>query len=113
MSRFPLTAACAAGLLLAVLLQGCASTLPVAVKPVGCKVADSTLALQCAAPQPVADGISFGDVIGIGRIDRKSLLACQAHLQLALSLLRECRQAVDAYDKEVDRINGALQAQRR
>ena len=38
--------ALAAGVALALLLQACAPTLPVAVKPVGCDVSEATLALQ-------------------------------------------------------------------
>lgn len=103
----------AGGVLLALLLQGCAPTLPVAVKPVGCDVSEATLALQCAAPQAVADGITFADVLGIGREDRKALRECRAHLQLALGVLQECRGAIAAYGQEVDRINSALGAQGR
>ncbi|MBL8352052.1 MAG: hypothetical protein JNL87_17285 [Burkholderiaceae bacterium] len=88
------------------LLQAC-STVPVAVKPVGCKVDDATLALRCEAPQPVADGITYGDVLSIGRLDRKALLQCQQHLLAALAMLGECRSTVEAYGKEIDKINQA------
>ena len=105
--------ALAAGVALALLLQGCAPTLPVAVKPVGCEVSAATLALQCAAPQAVADGITYADVLSIGREDRKALRECRAHLQLALGVLKECRGAIAAYGQEVDRVNQALGAQGR
>lgn len=105
--------ALAAGGALALLLQACAPTLPVAVKPVGCDVSEATLALQCAAPQAVADGITFADVLGIGREDRLALRECRAHLQLALGVLKECRGAIAAYGQEVDRVNQALGAQGR
>ena len=105
--------ALAAGGALALLLQACAPTLPVAVKPVGCDVSEATLALQCAAPQAVADGITYADVLGIGREDRLALRECRAHLQLALGVLKECRGAIAAYGQEVDRVNQALGARGR
>ena len=95
------------------LLQACAPTLPLAIKPVGCTVADNTLALKCAAPQVVANGISFSDVINIGREDRKALRECQVHLQLALNLLKECRTAVQDYSTLVDSVNDRLRSQGR
>lgn len=113
MTSTPRFTVLAGGALLALLLQGCAPTLPVAVKPVGCDVSDATLALQCAAPQTVADGITYGDVLSIGREDRRALRECRAHLQLALGVLKECRGAIAAYGQEVDRVNQALGAQGR
>jgi hypothetical protein len=101
-------AAAAAGLLM---LQAC-GTLPVATKPVGCNVDDETLKLVCAAPRPVADGITYGDVLGIARQDRKALLDCQTHLKTALAMLADCRSTTDAYSREIDRINAEMKAQR-
>ena len=49
MNRSLRWAALAGATLLTGLLQACAPTLPLAIKPVGCTVADNTLALQCAA----------------------------------------------------------------
>lgn len=99
-------AGAAAALAVLGLLQAC-SSVPVAVKPVGCNVDDATLALRCDAPQAVADGITYGDVLSIGRLDRKALLQCQQHLKAALAMLGECRSTVEAYGKEIDKINQA------
>jgi hypothetical protein len=106
-------AACAA-----LLLQGCAATLPVPIKPVDCKFDEAALALQCAAPRPLEPlpgdaAVTFGAVIDIGRDDRQALRECQKHLKLAQDMLRECRATMQAYGKEIDRIQGALEAQRR
>ena len=113
MSRVLRWAALAGAVMLAGVLQACAPTLPLAIKPVGCTVSDNTLALQCAAPQRVANGSSFADVIDIGRADRKSLRECQVHLQLALNLLKECRTAVQDYSHLVDGVNDRMRSQGR
>jgi hypothetical protein len=91
------------------LLQAC-GTLPVAAKPVGCNVDDETLALVCDAPRPVADGITYGDVIAVGRQDRKALLDCQTHLKTVQAMLAECRGTMEAYGREIDRINAEMKA---
>lgn len=101
-------AAAVSGLLL---LQAC-GTLPVAVKPVKCDVDVKTLGLVCEAPRPVADGITYGDVIAIGRQDRKALLDCQTHLTMVVGVLSKCIQTMDAYNIEIDRINAEMKAQR-
>ena len=113
MTRFFRSAALAGAVTLTGALQACAPTMPLAIKPVGCSVSDNTLALQCAAPQSVANGISYSDVINIGRADRKALRECQVHLQLALNLLKECRTAVQDYSKLVDGVNDRLSGQSR
>ena len=113
MNRSIRWAALAGAVMLTGVLQACAPTLPLAIKPVGCTVADNTLALRCAAPQAVGSGISFSDVINIGREDRKALRECQVHLQLALNLLKECRTAVQDYSTLVDGVNERLRSQGR
>jgi hypothetical protein len=95
------------------LLQACAPTLPKAVKPVGCLVDEATLALACAAPQPVSDGITYGDVLAIGRLDRVALLECQAKLKSTVKMLAECRRSIDEYSRALDSINSAIASQGR
>ena len=95
------------------LLQACAPTLPKAVKPVGCSVDDATLALACAAPQPVRDGITYGDVLVVGRLDRVALLECQAYLKSTIKMLAECRRSIGEYSQALDSINDAIAKQGR
>lgn len=92
-------------------LQAC-GTLPVASKPVGCNIDDDLLRQACDAPRPVADGITYGDVLAIARQDRKALLDCQTHLKALQAMLGECRGTIDAYSAEIDRINAEMKAQR-
>ena len=101
-----------ATLLATALLQACAP-LPKVVKPVGCAVDDATLALACAAPQPVRDGMTYGDVLGIARLDRMALLECQAFLKSAVNMLAECRRSTDEYSRALDDINNAIDRQGR
>ncbi len=102
-----------AGVLVCLLLQACAPTLPKAVKPVGCSVDDATLALACAAPQPVRDGMTYGDVLVIGRLDRVALLECQAYLKSTVKMLAECRRSIGEYSQALDAINDAVAKQGR
>jgi hypothetical protein len=108
MSGTPRFVKLAAALLAGLLLQACAPTLPRAVKPVGCSVDDATLALACAAPQPVRDGITYGDVLGLARLDRLALLECQAYLKSTVKMLAECRRSIDEYSQTLDRLNDTI-----
>lgn len=112
MSRGAHRLANAAGLAGLLLLQAC-GTLPIASKPVGCSVDDALLVQTCAAPRPVTDGITYGDVLAIARQDRKALLDCQTHLKTLQAMLTECRSTIKAYGSEIDRINAEMAAQRR
>ena len=113
-SRSPrLAAPMMAAVLACLLLQACAPTLPKAVKPVGCSVDDATLALACTAPQPVRDGITYGDVLVIGRLDRVALLECQANLKSTVKMLGECRRSIDEYSRALDSLNNAIATQGR
>lgn len=109
----PRLAVLSATVLAGLLLQACAPTLPKAVKPVGCSVDDATLALACAAPQPVRDGMTYGDVLGLARLDRVALLECQANLKSTVKMLSECRRSIDEYSRALDGINNAIATQGR
>jgi hypothetical protein len=108
MSGVPRCALPMAGLLACLLLQACAPTLPKAVKPVGCSVDDATLALACAAPQTMRDGITYGDVLGLARLDRLALLECQANLKSTVKILAECRRSINEYSQALDSLNNAI-----
>jgi hypothetical protein len=113
MSRAPRFAMAATAVLACLLLQACAPTLPKAVKPVGCSVDDATLALACAAPQTVRDGITYSDVLAIGRLDRLALLECQASLKSTVKILVECRRSINEYSQALDSLNNAIAGQGR
>jgi hypothetical protein len=113
MNRPARSALVAATALACLLLQACTTTLPKAVKPVGCSVDDATLALACAAPQPVREGMTYGDVLGMARFDRLALLECQANLKSTVKMLAECRRSIDEYSLELDKINNTIAGQGR
>lgn len=113
MTGAPRLAALLSAMLALSLLQACAPTLPKAVKPVGCSVDDATLALACATPQPVRDGMTYGDVLVVARLDRVALLECQANLKSTVRMLAECRRSIGEYSQALDSINDAIAKQGR
>ena len=100
----------AAGLLLLALLGACAPTVPVVVKPIDCPVSAEVLARRCAAPQAIADGISYGEVLQSYQLDRKSLRDCSAHDQLLAEMILACQATIKAYNDSLVDINRAISA---
>ena len=103
------TALAAAAAALAI-LAGCAPTLPVVVKPIDCPVPADLLAQRCDDPRPVADGISFADVIAIGIDDRKALRACAAHDRLMADMVLACQRTLKDYNDKLVEINQKMSA---
>jgi hypothetical protein len=86
-------------------LGGCAPTLPRMPEPIDCPVSEAVLAQRCADPLPLADGVTYGDVIAAAIDDRKALRACSAHDRLLVQTLQECRAAIDRYRAQIRGIN--------
>ena len=104
MARHNLTLTAPAAVL-ALLLAGCAPTLPVVVAPVKCPDADAVLTQRCSAPQTVPDGSTFGAVLELHQADRKALRDCaDRHAALVQSALN-CRQAVKDYNDALVEVN--------
>jgi hypothetical protein len=100
---FPATATPAA--LLALLLGGCAPTLPVVVAPVQCPDPAAVLTQRCSAPQAVPDGATFGAVLELHQADRKALRDCaDRHAALVQSALN-CQKAVQDYNASLAEVN--------
>ncbi len=91
--------------LLALLLAGCAPTVPVVVAPVQCPDADAVLTQRCSAPQAIPDGATYGAVLELHQADRKALRDCaERHAALVQSALN-CRKAVQDYNASLDEVN--------
>ncbi len=89
---------------------GCASPVPVAIKPIDCPVPAPLLAQHCDAPRAAPDGISYGDLLAIGLDDRKALRACAAHDQLLANMILECQRAIKDYNLQLGEIVNRLNA---
>ena len=103
-------AAAAAAATACALLAGCAPTLPVVVKAIDCAVPADLLAQRCDDPRPVADGISFADVIAIGIDDRKALRACAAHDRVLADMVLACQRTLKDYNDKLVEINQKILA---
>lgn len=89
-------------------LSGCAPTLPVVVQPITCPVAAEVLARRCAAPQTIADGATYGEVLQAHQLDRKALRDCAAHDQLLAETIQQCQAAIQAYNDRLTELNRAI-----
>lgn len=94
----------------ALALTGCATPVPVAIKPIDCPVPAALLAQRCDAPRAAPDGINYGDLLAIGLDDRKALRACAAHDQLLANMLLECQRAIKDYNQQLGEIVNRLNA---
>lgn len=95
----------AARWLIIVVLVGCTRTVPVVVGPVDCPVTAEILAKRCEAPQPLAAGATFGDVLRVSELDRKALRDCAAHDRLLTDIIAKCRQVLKEYNDKLEEIN--------
>lgn len=92
----------AAGLLA---LAGCAPTLPVVVAPINCPVPAELLAQRCQAPQAIANGATYGEVLQLHQLDRKALRDCAAHDQLLAEMIVKCQRTIQDYNDRLVEIN--------
>ena len=90
---------------LALLLTGCAPTLPVVVAPVTCPAADAVLTQRCSAPQTVPDGSTFGAVLELHQADRKALRDCADRHAALVQAALNCQKAVQDYNASLDEVN--------
>lgn len=95
----------AAGVVGLALLAGCAPTLPVVVTPINCPVSAELLAQRCQAPQAIANGATFGEVLQLHQLDRKALRDCAARDQLLAEMIVQCQRTIQDYNDRLVEIN--------
>ncbi|MDO9285520.1 MAG: hypothetical protein Q7U26_11520 [Aquabacterium sp.] len=86
-------------------LAGCAPTLPVVVAPINCPVPAEQLARRCQAPQAIANGATYGEVLQLHQLDRKALRDCAAHDQLLAEMIVQCQRTIQDYNDRLVEIN--------
>ena len=96
----------------AALLAGCGTTVKVLPESLDCPVLPERLATACAAPQPLADGASFEQLIRAGIQDRQALQVCEKRRADLADTLRICNKAVADHLVRLREINQASQAAR-
>jgi hypothetical protein len=91
-------------LLFTLLANGC-QTLPVIPDPLPCPVSAATLQENCSEPVPLADGLTYSDLINASKEDRTALRKCVAHDQQLKNAIRECNTALESYKNKIHEIN--------
>ena len=95
----------AAGVVGLALPAGCAPTPPGGVTPINCPVSAELLAQRCQAPQAIANGATFGEVLQLHQLDRKALRDCAAHDQLLAEMIVQCQRPLQAYNDRLVEIH--------
>lgn len=96
----------AAALLAAALaLAGCAPTLPVLVEPIACPIDAALLARRCEAPQAIATGTTYGELLVLHQRDRQALRDCAAHDAALAGMVQACQRALADYNARLTEIN--------
>ena len=93
-------------------LSTCAPTVPVVVQPIDCPISVDVLASRCAAPQTIANGATYGEVLLAHQLDRKALRDCAAHDQLLAEVILSCQSTIRDYNQRLTEINRANAAKR-
>lgn len=91
--------------LLALLLAGCAPTVPVVVAPVQCPAPEAVLTQRCSAPQTVPDGSTYGAVLTLHQADRKALRDCADRHAALVQAALNCQKAVQDYNASLTEVN--------
>jgi hypothetical protein len=91
----------------ALALGGCSTAVKVA-EPVDCDASAELLTRQCAAPQAVADGATYEQVLAAGGNDRDALRACARQAQVLADVIRACNAAIDRHRAAIRTINQQL-----
>ncbi len=95
----------AAVLVAAGALSGCAPTLPLLVEPLSCPIDAAVLARRCDAPQPIASGITYGELLLLHQRDRQALRDCAAHDAALAGMVQACQRAIEQYNAGLAELN--------
>jgi hypothetical protein len=101
----PARAIAAPAALLALLLAGCAPTLPVVVAPVACPDPGTVLTQRCSAPQAIPDSATYGAVLELHQADRKALRDCADRHAALVQAAMNCQKAVQDYNASLVEVN--------
>ena len=95
---------------LAALLTGCGTTVKVVPESLDCPVLPERLATACPAPQTLADGASFEQLIRASIQDRQALQVCEKRRADLAETLRICNKAVADHLVRLRELNQSSQA---
>jgi len=94
------------------LLTGCGTSVKLLPESLDCPVLPERLATACAAPQVLADGASFEQLIRASIQDRQALQVCEKRRADLAESVRICNQAVADHLAKLRDLNQASQAAR-
>jgi len=94
------------------LLGGCGTTVKLLPESLDCPVLPERLDTACAAPQVLADGASFEQLIRASIQDRQALQVCEKRRADLAASVRICNKAVAEHLTKLRELNQASQAPR-
>ncbi len=94
------------------LLTGCGTSVKLLPESLDCPVLPERLATACAAPQALADGASFEQLIRASIQDRQALQVCEKRRADLAESVRICNKAVADHLARLRDLNQASQAAR-
>ena len=95
------------GFLLApVVLCSCTHMVPVVPEAISCKIDDSLLA-ACSTPEPIAVGLSYGDLLRSTRSDREHLDECRLRHDRVRDAVQACNEKLVEYNAKIKAINSS------
>jgi hypothetical protein len=98
--------------LLALAAGGCTTVVPVIPKLVACEIPPAQLQAACAAPGPLAAGMTYSDVIGVAIADRRNLSLCAEQNRFLVQSVAACNAAIAEHNRKLDEINADLSKRR-
>lgn len=96
--------------LLLAMLAGCGTTVKMLPESLDCPVLPERLDTACAAPQALADGASFEQLIRASILDRQALQVCEKRRADLAASVRLCNKAVAEHLATLRALNQAAQA---
>jgi hypothetical protein len=79
---------------------GCTTAVPVVKRAPKCNVTAEQLT-ACGDPALIKQGVTFGELVDLSRLDRETLRQCALKQKSLASLVAACNALIDSYNAEI------------